>query len=639
MYYGGDYYPEQWPEEVWLEDVRLMKKAGVNLVSLGVFAWAKIQPREAEFDFEWLDRILALLAENEIGVNLATATASPPPWAIRNYPDMLPVTEDGTVLFPGSRQHYAPTSPDYRRLAGELVRRITQRYADHPAVKMWHVNNEYACHVPYDYSIHAGRAFRAWLRTRYTTIEALNAAWGTAFWAQSFTDFDEVEVPRLAPTSRNPAGLLDFRRFTSDAVLDLYKMERDIIRAAGAEQPITTNFMGAYAPVNYWNWADEVDVIADDSYPDPRDPAAFRGAAFTRDLMRSLKPNQPWILMEQSSNGVNWRPNNKLKSPGQMAALSEQAVARGAGGIMFFQWRQSTAGSEKFHSGMLPHSGTETRTWREVVALGQSLADREPTVVPPAEAAVILDWENGWAIDQPDHPARFDYLEQVREWYDALHAAHIQADIVHPAHDLSGYRLVVAPALYLISEAGAASLTRFVADGGVLVTTPFTDLVDETDRFLPGGYATRLGKVFGGRVIDFDGVMPEDGLTGTLQGVPFRADIMREEFELGSGSIAATLDDGWPALIDNTYGLGRSFHTTVFVNAPAVSRLLETAIDAAGIKPVVSDLPDTVEAIRTQSSVVLINHSRETATVTGAGFALEIGGFGVVIQDAPEPNL
>ncbi len=469
MHYGADYNPEQWPEELWPEDVARMREAGVTMVSLGIFSWARIQPREGEFDFGWLDRVIDLLHEGGIAVDLATATASPPPWASAAYPELLPQDEDGAVYWPGSRQQFAPSSPVYRRLAAELVTAIAERYAQHPAVVMWHVNNEYGCHLNMDYSDAARDAFRRWLADRYGTVDALNVAWGTNFWSQRYQSFDEVFPPRKAPYSLNPGQMLDYRRFTSDMLLECYLMERDLLRAAGATQPITTNFMGPFKPANYAQWAEHLDLVSDDAYPDPNDPESFRAAAFQRDLVRSLKPEVPWILMEQATNALNWRPSNAPKAPGQMAALSAQAIGRGADGILFFQWRQSRAGAEKFHSAMLPHSGTDTRTWREAVALGGQLAALPalPAGARDARVALVFDWENWWAVEASDHPSNvLDYLEVVQRWYRALHRRHVQVDIVPPERVDDRYALAIAPLLYLLRDEGAAALTAFVEGGG-----------------------------------------------------------------------------------------------------------------------------------------------------------------------------
>ncbi|WP_335988330.1 beta-galactosidase [Glycomyces sp. MUSA5-2] len=615
MYFGGDYNPEQWPEEVWDEDVRLMREARVNLVSVGIFAWARLQPDEGEFDFAWLDRLLDKLHDGGVAVDLATATASPPAWLVHRYPDVLPVTATGTVLGPGSRQHFAPTSPDYRRLAAELATALGRRYADHPAVVMWHVNNEYACHVHADYSEHAARAFRTWLAGRYGDIDALNAAWGTAFWSQHYRGFDEVRPPRASPTTQNPSMVLDWRRFTSDSLLDLYRMERDALRAAGATQPVTTNFMGAFPFLDYWSWAREVDVVSHDGYPDPRDPQAHRHAAFAADLMRSLKPDRPWLLMEQAPNAVQWRPNNAAKAPGQMAAWSEQAAARGAAGILYFQWRQSRSGAEKFHSAMLPHSGKRSRTWKEIAALGAALEGRETAAPPPGEVAIVFDWENRWALDQPDLPADIDYQAEAFAWYAALHERHVQVSFVRAAHDLSGFRLVIAPALYLLTEEGAASLKRYVDNGGVLVTTAFTDIVDEHDRFRPGGYSTRLADLLGGRPVDFFGVLPEEGRIARGSGTEFAVTTMIEDFDLDGGRVLARTLGGEPALISNRFGAGTSLHLACFTDRAGIGGVLEQALATAGVRPVADGLDPAVEAVATGRGITLINQSADPVPV------------------------
>ncbi|PXA69968.1 beta-galactosidase [Cryobacterium arcticum] len=639
MHYGGDYNPEQWPESVWHEDVRLMREAGVTMVSLGIFAWSRIQPAESEFDFDWLDTIIDLLHANGVAVCLATATASTPPWATSAYPEMLPQNENGTVYWPGSRQAYAPTSPVYRRLASELVTAMAERYAGHPAVVLWHVNNEYGCHLNYDYSDNAAIAFRAWLEAKYDSIDALNGAWGTDFWSQRYTAFDQITPPRKAPYSHNPAGLVDFRRFTSDALLELYLMEKRIIRAAGAEQPVTTNFMGAFPPADYWRWAQEMDVITDDCYPDPNDPESFRAAAFARDLMRSLKPDVPWLLLEQSSNALNWRPTNAPKAPGQMAALTAQAIARGADGIMFFQWRQSRSGSEKFHSAMLPHAGTSTRTWREVAALGAELGALPPLPAGSRDArvALVFDWENWWALRNPDHPIALDYFAILQDWYAVIHRQHVQVDFVLPTSDLSGYAVVVAPELYLLRAEGAANLTAFVESGGHLLVTAFSDIVDENDAFRPGGYLTQLGPVLGITLEDFGALafpaaVSATGLSagdtaGSTPGAggpgqnsaPFDTpqgkaigQLLAEEIHLAGaeqlGAFRGGRLDGRPAFTVHAVGSGRAYYLATIPDAAGKQTVTGQVIEAAGVQPVLPGLPELVEVARRGTVVTVINH-------------------------------
>jgi beta-galactosidase len=645
MQYGGDYNPEQWTPDVWREDARLMREAGVTLVSLGIFAWARIQPAEDVWDWEWLDTVLDLLHEHGVAVDLATATASPPAWASVAYPAMLPQNEEGATYWPGSRQHYSPSSPDYRRLASELVRRMVERYAEHPAIVLWHVNNEYGCHLHYEYSDNARDAFRLWLENRYGTIETLNERWGTAFWSQSFGSFAEIFPPRLAPYSQNPAGMVDWKRFTSDTLLDLYIMEREILRAGGAKQPISTNFMGLFPAADYWKWAKELDVIADDNYADPNDPLSFRGAAFTRDLMRSLKPDVPWILMEQATAAVNWRPSNAPKAPGQMAALSAQAIGHGADGIMFFQWRQSRRGSEKFHSAMLPQAGTETRSWREVVEFGRVLGELPalPAGDSRARVALVVDWENWWALSNPDHPVVLDYSQLVQRWYAALHAQHVSIDIVHPESDLSGYALVVAPQLYLLADAGATNLSRFVRDGGHLLVSAFSDVVDENDGFREGGFQVGLTGVLGIQVLEFGAlVAPRSRASGDSAGErgsagaghrgpgqnyadvagPFgtvRGEYLAEELVVRDAEIVAEFSSGrtagLPALTTRSSGAGRGHYLATIPDDDGMAAVVGWALDQAGVAPILPRLGEWIEVARRGNVVTLINHGLEPETV------------------------
>lgn len=506
FWYGGDYNPEQWPHEIWPEDVRLMKRAGVTVATLNVFSWAQIEPREGHFVFEWLDDIIGLLHSAGIRVDLATATASPPAWLSRQHPEILPVTADGVTLWPGSRQHYSASSPVYRRYAARLVRMLAERYGSHPAIVAWHVGNEFANDNARDYSDVAADSFRSWLRAKYGDIDALNTGWGTSFWSQRYAEFGEILPPRSTPTFGNPAQLLDFDRFSSDEHLACYLAEVEILRELSPSIPITTNFMGFFKGLDYWEWARHVDFLSDDSYPDPAVPGSHIDAAMSRDLMRSLGGGGPWVLMEQATSAVNWRSMNAPKPPGLMRALSFQAVARGADGIMFFQWRQSVQGAEKFHSAMLPIQGAEHRIYAEVEALGAELATLpmlEGSRVEAARVAIVFDWQSWWSIEQAAMPSTVDYIDGIRGWYRELYARGTLVDFVRPEADLSGYALVIVPSLFVTSAETLTALGLYAAAGGTLLVTYLTGITDQSAKFTEGGFLGPLADVLGVRLQEF----------------------------------------------------------------------------------------------------------------------------------------
>lgn len=628
--YGGDYNPEQWPEEVWHEDVRLMREAGVNFVTVGVFSWALLEPSDGVFDFAWLDRVLDLLHENGIGVDLATATASPPAWLTTAHPEILPEDENGVRRWPGSRQQYSPTSPIYRRHAVRLVRAMAERYGAHPAVEMWHINNEYGCHTNLDYSDDAAAAFRDWLRDRYDSIDALNAAWGTRFWSQVYTSFEQILPPRVAPNFRNPTQLLDFRRFSSDALLECFLLEKAVVREISPHIPVTTNFIGAFKPVDYWSWAPHVDVVSDDNYADPGDPRSPMLAAFSRDLMRSLGSGRPWILMEQATSHVQWRRTNLRKRSGQMRALSLQAVSRGADGINFFQWRQSASGAEKFHSAMLPHSGTDTRIWRSVVELGERLHDLASVAGGTLEAqvAVVLDWESWWAVEAGAHPQTLDYLETVHSWYEALYSLNVAVDIVHPEADLDGYRVVLAPQLYVLGAEGGDNLARFVENGGSLLVTYYSAIVDRDDRAHLGGYLGALRSVLGIRIEEFAPLpLGGDGSTIDVAGDhldTFSGTIWSEFVTVDTADILATFatDDlaGSAAVTRNGYGSGRAWYVATQPPATAIRAIVSRVLGDAGVDPVLSGLPAGVEAQKRGGVLFVINQTDGDVETSVSGF-------------------
>jgi len=376
IWYGGDYNPDQWPEDVWDEDVRLMKKAGVNLVSVGIFSWARIEPREGVFDFDWLDRIIDKLGKAGIAVDLASATASPPMWLTQAHPEVLWKDYRGDVCQPGARQHWRPTSPVFREYALKLCRVMAEHYKGNPYVVAWHVSNEYGCHNRFDYSEDAERAFQKWCEERYGTIDAVNDAWGTAFWAQHLNDFSEIVPPRFIGDGNfmNPGKLLDFKRFSSDALKAFYIAERDALAEITPGRPLTTNFMvSAFGTgLDYDDWGNEVDFVSNDHYFTPGE-AHLDELAFSASLVDGIARKQPWFLMEHSTSAVNWRQINYRKEPGQLVRDSLTHVAMGSDAVCYFQWRQSKAGAEKYHSAMLPHAGEDSQVFRDVCELGADL--------------------------------------------------------------------------------------------------------------------------------------------------------------------------------------------------------------------------------------------------------------------------
>ncbi|GHB58547.1 beta-galactosidase [Streptomyces viridiviolaceus] len=600
--FGADYNPEQWPREVWEEDVRLMREAGVNIVSVAIFSWARIQPGPDTWDFAWLDEVMDLLHENGIGVDLATATASPPPWLTTAHPEILPVTDRGEAVWPGARQHWRPTSPVFREHALRLVRAMATRYAGHPALVAWHVSNELGCHNVYDYSDDAARAFRAWLRTRHTTLDALNHAWGTAFWSQRYSDWDQILPPRLAASHPNPTQQLDFKRFSSDALKEHLRAEREILRELTPDVPVTTNFMvmPGTKGMNYADWAAEVDFVANDHYvvPGPRERDEL---SFSANLTSGIAGGRPWFLMEHSTSAVNWQPVNLAKRPGELARDSLTHVAHGADAVCFFQWRQSAAGAEKYHSAMVPHAGADSDLFRAVTALGDTLKALAPVAGSerePAEVGILFDWESWWASEQDSHPTSLlDYHREALEWYSALLSLGIRADVVPTGADLSRHQVLIAPVLHLVPAELAKDLTRYAEQGGHLVTTYFSGVVDEHDHVWLGGYPGALRELLGIRVEEF-GPLPagrtvelDDATTGGLW--TDRITATSPETEV-LARYRTGVHAGRPAVTRRPTGAGSAAYVSTRLGVDGLASLLPRLLEPAGVS---SELPAEVRGL------------------------------------------
>ena len=496
--FGGDYNPDQWSEETWDDDVRLMKKAGVNTVALAIFSWDRIQPQENRWDFGWLDRIIDKLGKAGIATDLASATATAPLWLYEKHPEVLPCDKFGHPVNAGSRQSWSPTSPVFKEYALTLCRKLAERYGANPYVTAWHMGNEYGWNNRNDYSDNALNAFRLWCERKYGTIDALNQAWGTTFWGQEMNSFDEVLIPRFmgADSMVNPGQKLDFERFGNDMLLDFYKAERDAIAEICPDKPFTTNFMVStdQCCMDYADWANEVNFVSNDHYFHEGGEMHLDELACSDALMDSFALGKPWYVMEHSTSAVQWKPLNMRKRKGETVRDSLAHVAMGADAINFFQWRASAFGAESFHSAMVPHAGEDTKLFRQVCELGetlQTLADAgvQGSELERSDTAILFSAESEWATRSETLPSmKLNHWHDVRDWYRAFLDAGTRADIMPLKYDWSDYKTVVLPTVLMLSAVDTRRLADFAAAGGRVVVGYATGLIDENFHTWLGGY-------------------------------------------------------------------------------------------------------------------------------------------------------
>ncbi len=634
--FGGDYNPEQWPQETWAEDLLLMGEARVSFATVGVFSWAHLEPEPGRYEFGWLDDVIAGLHASGIAVDLATATASPPPWLTHRDPGALPVDREGRRRWPGARQAYCPSSSAWRDSALALVEQLGTRYGDHPALRLWHVGNEYGCHTSRCYCDVCAARFRLWLADRYGDVAGLNHAWATSFWSQRYGSLDEVLPPRITPDGAwaNPTQQLDYRRFASDLLLEEFRDERDVLRRLSPGIPVTTNFMvmTRFNQVDYWDWAAEVDVVTTDFYPQFADPRSHVEAALSADMTRGLAGGQPWLLMETSPSAVNWQPRNAARRPGALRRDALQQVAHGADGFNVFQVRASLAGAEKYHSGLIPHAGTDTRLWREVVELGgllDSLTEVAGSRVV-AEVAIVLDYQSWWGVELDSHPSvDVDYVDRLRALHDALWSRGIAVDVVRPGAALDAYRLVVVPTMYIVERATAAALDSYVTGGGHLLVTYFSGIVDRDDHIYPGGYPGALRELLGVLTEEFTPLLEHETVRLDDGGT---ADVWTEDLRLAGADVVVTYVDGpvpgRPAITRHQRGAGTAWYVATRTDEASTARILDRVVAEAGVTPV-ADVPPGVEVQRRVGDVgswlFVLNHTDSPASVAARGTDLVTG--------------
>ncbi|MFJ6129006.1 beta-galactosidase [Streptomyces griseoviridis] len=631
--YGGDYNPEQWPKEVWDDDHRLFTRAGVDTLTVGVFSWSLTQPAEDSYDFAVLDAILDRAAAEGRRVCLATGTAALPPWAARAHPEVNRTDFEGRRHRYGQRHNFCPSSPAYRRLATALASRVAERYAAHPALLAWHINNEYggACYCDL-----CADAFRAWLRDTYGDLDALNDAWCTTFWSHRYTDFAEVEPPSaLTEHWRGPdhtafQGLtLDYLRFTTDALLGCFRAEKDAIRRHDQETPVTTNFMGMYRPLDYHRWAPHLDFASWDSYPPLDAPPTW--AALAHDLMRGLKDGSPFWLMEQTPSTTACRDVNPLRRPGELRLATFQAVAHGADAALYFQLRAARGACEKYHGAVIGHAGRDdTRVFNEVASIGQELQRLGSATLgarTPARTALVFDWDSWWALETSDGPSRHvRYQDTVHAYYRAAREAGADVDVVAQTADLTPYDVVLAPLLHLVKGDLATRLEAVAARGGTVLTTFLSGRVDAYGRAFLADVPGPLGDLMGVRVDEWDS-RPPDVVQPVLLGESSTSARLVFEIVLPRGAepvatYGADFYAGTPAVTRHPYGErgGEGWYVATALDQPGVDGVVSRVLARHGLLGRYAGTPAVETAHRTAPDgtqlLFLLNHGRETARLT-----------------------
>lgn len=632
--HGGDYNPDQWRDrpDILQEDIRLMKLAGCNLMSVGIFAWAALEPREGEYDFDWLEEVLDNLHAAGIGVFLATPSGARPAWMDAKYPEVMRVNRSGQRNLHGGRHNHCMTSPVYRAFVTRMNLALASRFGSHPAVKGWHISNEYSgeCHCEY-----CQEAFRSYLKQRYGTLDQLNHAWWTAFWSKTYTDWSQLHSPMPHGETSIHGLNLAWKRFVTYQTADFMRMEAVHIRRLTPELPITANLMDIFDGLDYFALAREMDFASFDNYPrwGYDDSQASLRAAFNYDWMRSLK-QRPFALMESTPSQVNWAEVCKLKKPGMHVLSSLQAVAHGADTVQYFQWRKSRGASEKFHGAVVDHVGHEhTRVFGDVQAVGELLQKLQGTqgTMVKAQAALIYDTENRWALEDAQGPRREKhYLETVLEHYRALKALGLDVDVIDESCDFSQYKLIAAPMLYMLRPGCAERLTQFVRGGGTLVCTCLTGRVDEDDLVFLGGFPGPLRDVLGIWIEETDALYDDEqngiSLNGQTYACRDMCDLIHAEGAQVLGSYASDFYAGEPCVTVNSYGKGKAYYIASRPDVALLEGLYDELSAQAGVYRPIANLPRDVQVTCRGKRLFVLNFSgKEVAVTLPAGTDVLLG--------------
>ena len=629
--HGGDYNPDQWLDrpDILERDIEMMHKAHVNCVSIGIFSWALLEPEEGVYSFDWLDEVIDRLWKGGIHIILATPSGARPAWMAQKYPEVLRVESNFQRNHFGNRHNHCPSSPVYREKVQAIDTQLAIRYAGHPAVILWHLSNEYSgdCRCPL-----CQEKWRSWLKERYGTIDELNRRWWTSFWSMGYTDWSQVEPPSPVGQSCNTSMQVDWRRFSTQQCKDFILMEKAAVQAVNPDLLCTANLMERFWDYDYFSLSEAIDVVSWDAYPQwhgENDVALAAEFAMNHEMMRSFK-DQPFLLMESTPSLVNWKRVNKLKRPGMHMLSSMQALAHGSQSVLYFQWRKGRGGAEMFHGAVVDHDGRDdTRVFRDVTAVGEALEHLQPLYDAPKrkpQVCILFDWSSWWAVEfaQAGQLGHMNYFDTVNMHYRALWQQGVSVDFrdMRPCTDLSGYDLVVAPLLFMIRDGFDAKLREYVKNGGHLLMTYFSGVVDDSDLAWLGGAPHGLTEVLGIRGTELDALHPQDVNALVLKdGRRFAIHELCEIPEdLGAETLGSYERDfyaGLPCLTRNTYGEGEAYYLAAKVEQAGLDAIYTDIVDALGIVRALPDaLPEGVVATERGGAIFLQNYSGQARQVS-----------------------
>lgn len=626
--HGGDYNPDQWinTPEIWDEDMRLMNLANVNSATVGIFAWSMLEPEEGVYNFEWLDSILDKLHANGKDVILATPSGARPAWMAQKYPEVLRVNENGIRNEYGVRHNHCLTSPIYREKVRKINTLLAERYKSHPAVRMWHISNEYSgeCHCEL-----CQEAFRDWLKAHYKSLDDLNEKWWNGFWSHQMTDWSQINSPKDRGENHVVAMKLAWKRFVSDSHISFYENEIAPLREITPDIPITTNFMRMYDGIDYQDFAKHLDLISWDNYPAWDKGETENEAvetAFVHDTFRSMRDGQPFFMMESTPSIVNWHDVNKIPKPYRQAQSAIQSVAHGADSVQYFQWRKSRGGHEKFHGAVVDHCGHEnTRVFREVSKLGADL-QKLGDVVGKAyngKVALVYDWENKWATEVfcGYNNNKRDYFDECVKWYKPFYKRGIAVDIIPMDGDFSKYDIVIAPFLYMLKDGTIDRIESYVNAGGKFIATYLTGIVDKDDLCYLGGFpADKLKDVFGVVCEETDSL--PDGMTNTVSynGKKYTAinicDILHENGAEILGRYENDFYKNTPAVTKNHYGKGTAYYAAFAFDGDFAEDFIENITADLDLGAPVFNIPDGISVRKRGDCTFILNFADGEKTVT-----------------------